>query len=81
MPAGREKFCVHPRRSHRAAAHAPCFKPTAAPPLSHIGRVFIRQDRRRRAKAYGPDSFESQALGLKRKSERKRPARRTVSQS
>ena len=27
---------------------------------------------------YGPDSFEIQALGLKRKSERKRPARRAV---
>jgi hypothetical protein len=30
---------------------------------------------------YGPDSFEIQALGLKRKSERKRPARRAAPQS
>jgi hypothetical protein len=30
---------------------------------------------------YGHDSFEIQALGLKRKSERKRPSRRTVPQS
>ncbi len=27
---------------------------------------------------YGPDSYEIQALGLKRKSDRKRPARRTA---
>ena len=30
---------------------------------------------------YGPDSYEIESLGLKRRSERKRPARRTVSLS